>query len=145
MCGLSADLRSVKIVESGNRSLASTFMALGGMRYDRTELKGLLEKVLLEELLKPDWIRHSSVVKPLIEQATKQAHEEGRGFGRVEQAQRTLDLMIRARFPGLPVPVAVQRLNDPNVLEDLITSISIASSRAKAKAAMLQASGTSRS
>ena len=50
-----------QIVESGNRSLASTFMALGGMRYDRTELKGLLENVLLEELLKPDWIRHSSV------------------------------------------------------------------------------------
>ena len=138
-----------EIVESGNRSLASTFMALGGMRYDRTELKGLLEKVLLEELLKPDWIRHSSVVEPLIEQAGRQAREEGReegrGFGRVEQAQRILALMIRARFPGLPMPVAVQRLTDPNVLEDLITSISVAPSPAKAKTAMLRAAGTSRS
>ena len=138
-----------EIVESGNRSLASTFMALGGMRYDRTELKGLLEKVLLEELLKPDWIRHSSVVEPLIEQASRQSREEGReegrDEGRIEQGQRILDSMLRARFPTLPVPMAVQRLTDPSVIEDLITAISVAPSAAKAKAAMLRAARTPRS
>lgn len=133
-----------EIVDSGNRSLASTFMTLGGMRYDRSELKGLLEKVLLEELLKPDWIRHSSVVEPLIEQAGRQGREEGREEGRIEQTQRILALLIQARFPRLPVPMAVQRLTDPNVIEDLITAISIAPSPAKAKSAMLRAAGRAR-
>ena len=132
-----------QIVETGDRSLASAFISLGGLRYDQTELEGLLEKVLLEELLKPDLIRHSSVIAPLIAQAEKEAGErglsQGLSRGRIEEARRMLELVVAQRFPSLPIPPGIQAIADPARIESLLGAILAAATAAEAESAIRSA------
>ena len=124
-----------QIVESGNQSLAETFMNFGSIRYDRTELEGLLEKVIFEELMKPEWVRQSSVFGPMLEEAEIEARKKGR-WG---EAQRMLARVIAKRFPGLTVPAYVQAITDVERIEDLCDLIVVAPSAAEAEAALSDA------
>ena len=104
-------------------------------RYDQTELEGLLEKVLLEELLKPDLIRHSSVIAPLIAQAEKEAGDRGR----IEEARRMLALVVAQRFPILSISPGIQAIADPARIESLLGAILAATTAAEAESAIRSA------
>ena len=119
-----------QIVATGNPALAGAFVSLGGLRYDRTELEGVLDKVTLEEFIPKDWIRQSSVVEPFIEQAEKE--------GRISEARRMLTRAIVKRFPGLVVPDAIQMMPELEAIEDLHEAIVVAASRGEAEAIILR-------
>ena len=99
-------------------------------RYDQTELEGLLEKVLLEELLKPDLIRHSSVIAPL---------SQGLSRGRIEEARRMLALVVAQRFPSLSISPGIQAIADPARIESLLGAILAATTAAEAESAIRSA------
>jgi len=129
-----------EIVATGNKALAGAFLSLGGVRYDRTELEGVLEQVTLEEFIPRDWIRHSSVVEPLIEQAEK----DGADRGRIAEARRMLAMAVTTRFPELTLPPGIQAISDPTAIEDAFRAVLGASSPAEAEAALLRATTPSR-
>ena len=116
-------------------------------RYDQTEPEGLLKKVLLEELLKPDLIRHSSVIAPLIAQAEKEAGErglsqglsQGLSRGRIEEARRMLALVVAQRFPILSISPGIQAIADPARIESLLGAILAATTTAEAELALRSA------
>jgi predicted transposase YdaD len=151
------------IADTGNKSLAGAFVTLGTMRYDQNELEGLLEKMLLEDIIKPEWVRDTWLVQSFVEQAAKEAREkalidgleEGRGKGleegrveglglgvgqgRAEEARRMLAIMITTRFPSLTMPAAIQLLTDTEMIEDLARAILTAKSPAEAETVLQRA------
>ena len=154
---------AVRLAAEGNSRLAGAFLTLGSLRYHRTILEGLLEKVLLEKLLSPDMIRDSWFLEPIIAEAKaaamKAGLEEGRqagredgrvagmqagmeagqSAGRTEEARRLLVRLIATRFPDLPVPTALESIDNPDALERLFDAIAAAQSSVDAKAALERA------
>lgn len=105
------------IISSGNRNLASSFMSLGSLRYDPIELEGVLDRMTLEEFIKPEWIRESKVRELKIMQPFV---EECRAEGRAEGYRDALRRIFARRFPGLALPAGLDNIDDPAILESLV-------------------------
>jgi hypothetical protein len=105
----------------GDEESIARFLTLGGFRYDRGQLEGMLgvkKMPLVEEIL-----LHSSIFKEAREEAVKEAVEhaveEARAEDQVENRRHSIRVVLRLRFPGLEEAPELDRIADPDRLSAL--------------------------
>jgi len=138
-------LRSVaaQIADSGDDTLATQFVILGGLRYDREELANMLGRVTTM-LLTPEIIEDSSFYQMVLEKGIEKGVEKGieKGIeqgveqGRLEEAGRLLHLILTTRFPGLETLLDPGAFTEAARLESLIAEIVAAPNREAVRAAI---------
>lgn len=145
-----------EIVEATmDRELGAQFVTFGtlGKRYDRVELLEMLGR-LQPMLLRDEILEQSGFVQHFqkkafergveegreqgreqgLEQGLEAGLEKGRADGQGEEARRMLRLILSQRFPGLEDSSAIDRLQDPAMIERLVARIVVVENRDEAAA-----------
>jgi predicted transposase YdaD len=132
-----------RVGESGDPKLRAQAVLLGGLRYDRKGIRELLERIG-DMFITADILRESSVTKDFIRELEENAAasglakgiEQGIERGRVEEARRLIRTCVALRFPALGDLPQLNRLTDPEPLEDLMRDLIAADSLESATAAV---------
>jgi hypothetical protein len=132
-----ADLnRAAKsIVATGDPGLGSIFLTLGELRYDQNELKGSLEKMVIQEFERLDLLRHRRLAEKLDAKAVLEAEQRGERQGEL----RLLTRFLGRRFPEVVIPAGLEAIEDRDALESLFDEIAQAMTSADAEAALRRA------
>jgi len=130
-------LRSVaaQIAGSGDATMATQFVILGGLRYDREELANMLGRVTTM-LLTPEIIEDSSYYQMVLEKGVEKGIEQGVEQGRLEEAGKVLHLILSTRFPGLETLLDPHTFTAAARLESLIAEIVAGPDREAVRAAI---------
>jgi len=99
--------------QDGTRQLE--FLTLGGLRYDKDQLRKLLEAVMLN-ILTPELIRESSFFEIMREAVEPMIRAEIQ----ITDARRALRRVLKVRFPGLETAPELDTIHDIDRLESLI-------------------------
>jgi hypothetical protein len=115
------------IAKSQDERRRLEFLSLGGLRYDREQLRKLLEAAMLN-ILTPEMMRESSfyeimreAVEPMIE---------------ADIARRALRRVLKVRFPGLETASELDNIKDLGRLESLIEVAAGENDRSKMESAL---------
>ena len=142
-------LAAEEIVKTGDVRIATDFVLLGGLRYDKDDLAAMLGRMrtmLTEEMLKESstyqWILKDGMEKGMqkgMEQGLQQGLQQGVIQGRSEEARRVLRLILGERFPDLENLPELDAIADPQRLEGLLVEVLTTPDAATARSAIQRA------
>lgn len=111
------------IVRTGDRDLASRFVTMGSMRYDRNYLVGLLEE--LDMLLyTKEVVEATPIGQEILEAGIEKGMEKGIVQGRLEGQITLLRSYLRRRFPNLADLPELAHIRSSEQAESLLLDIS---------------------
>ncbi len=128
-----------RIQETGDRVLAAQAYLLAGLRYTKGSPESVRWLERVRDMLSDDWIRESASFQMILDEGFEKGIEKGIEKGRVEEARKTLSLILALRFPALVSLVEMEKLADAGRLEDLLKQVVMASDEDTARQAILGA------
>lgn len=127
-----------RIARREDPKLAAEFVLLGGLRYDREDLRSMLGR--LGAMLTDEIIRQSSFYQMILEEGIEKGIDKGieKGIekGTVAEARSNLKLVLSLRFPGLENRPELDSIEDRQRLEGLLAAVVKAADREAAEVAI---------
>ncbi len=119
------------IAKSQDETRRLEFLTLGGLRYDKGQLRKLLEAAMLN-ILTPELIRESSFFEIMREAVEPMIAADNQIIG----ARRALRRVLKVRFPGLETAPELDNIHDVDRLESLIEMAAGETERSKMESAI---------
>jgi hypothetical protein len=122
--------------------MVNNIATLATLRYDRDVIRQLLDHFRRDAMLSTEVLKVSWLYKDGVKDGQKQGRKAGRKEGRLESKREWLRLTAQSRFPGIgPLP-ELDRIDQPEVFDQLLLVVLNAASADEVRAAVRSGSGS---